>query len=105
LPPVGTSTPEQTCDAFNTYFFSVFTSKTMDSIDTPTLIFHGNKNDKLIKVDITVDKMSKALSKIRIDKVAGADKLAPRVLVKIADCITKPLCDIFKSILSEELYH
>ena len=58
-------------------------------------MFRGDKNDKLKKVDITVEKVSKALSKMRIDKAAGADKLAPRMLVKIADCISEPLCDIF----------
>ena len=31
----NTSTPEQTCDSFNDYFSSVFTSESMDSIGVP----------------------------------------------------------------------
>ena len=41
----NTSTPEQTCDSFNDYFFSVFTSESMDSIEQPPLVFHGSEKE------------------------------------------------------------
>ena len=93
----NTSTPEQTCDSFNDYFSSVFTSESMDSIEQPPLVFHGSEKDKLKTISITAEKVKKALGKMRIDKAPGVDDMSPRLLVKIADCIVEPLCNIYNN--------
>ena len=71
----NTSTPEQTCDSFNDYFSSVFTSESMESIEQPPLVFHGSEKDKLKTISITAENVKKALGKMRIDKAPGVDDM------------------------------
>jgi len=97
----NTSTPKQTCDTFNNYFSSVFTSENIDNIEQPPLVFQGTEGDKLKSVSITAEKVRTALSKMRIDKAPGVDDMAPRLLVKIADCLVEPLCNIYTSSISD----
>ena len=42
-----TSSPEETCNKFNEYFASVFTSETLDNMVKPASVFHSLQEDKL----------------------------------------------------------
>ena len=70
-----TTSTEQTCDEFNQYFSSVFTSETLDNITTPVSIFQGKEEEKLKTITINEEVVQRALGKMRIDKAPGADDM------------------------------
>ena len=96
-----TSSPEETCNKFNEYFSSVFTSETMDNMVQPPTVFQGQEDDKLKTILITEEKVRKALGRMRVDKAPGADDMSPRVLVMIADYIVEPLCNIYSCSIAD----
>ena len=96
-----TTSMEQTCNEFNQYFSSVFTSETSDNITTPESMFHGTEKEKLKNISINAEMVQRALGKMRIDRAPGADDMMPRFLVEIADSIVEPLCNIYNSTLAD----
>lgn len=55
----------------------------------------------LSDIDFTVQDVSNALFKLRIDKAAGADDLSPRFLLQLKDYIAYPLYLLFRKSLDE----
>jgi len=96
-----TSSPEETCNKFNEYFSTVFTSETLDNMVHPATVFHGLEEDKLKTIHINEEKVRKALSRMREDKAPGADDMSPRMLVKVAEYIVEPLCNIYSCSIAD----
>ena len=67
----------------------------------PTSVFHGLQEDKLQTIHITEEKVRKALSRMHEDKAPGADDMSPRMLVKVADYIVVPLCNIYSCSIAD----
>jgi len=66
------------------------------ALSNPHWCSTGQKR-KLKTISITAENVKKALGKMRIDKAPGVDDMSPRLLVKIADCIVEPLCNIYNN--------
>ena len=64
---------------FNKFFSSVFTKERSGEVPEANWVYMENGNG-LNGIDITEEKVSAKLNKLRDDKVAGADDLLRRVL-------------------------
>ena len=87
--------------AFNDYFVSVFTSEDISTIPTLVLMTSEPSHVDLSDIDFTVQDVSNALFKLRIDKAAGADDLSPRFMLQLKDYTAYPLYLLFRKSLDE----
>jgi len=84
---------------FNKFFSSVFTKERTGEVPEANWVYKENGNG-LNDIDITEEKVSAKLDKLRDDKAAGADDLLPRLLNCIKGIIS-PIVMLFK-VLREE---
>ena len=86
-------------EQLNLFFCSVFTQEDCSNLpETENLFTDG---EPLENVDITEEKVKSKLEKLRPDSAPGPDKLWPRVLVKLADILAKPLAIVYTRCLGE----
>ena len=81
----------------NQFFCSVFTQEDCSNLPEPEILY--SRDEPLIDVDITEEKVKAKLQKLRPD--SGPDKLWPRVLVKLADVLASPLAVVYTRCLGE----
>ena len=86
-------------EQLNLFFCSVFTQEDCSNLPEAENIFAGE--EPLEDVDITEEKVKAKLEKLRPDSAPGPDKLWPRVLVKLADILAKPLSIVYTRCLGE----
>ena len=65
------------------------------SIPTPVLYFSGSEENKLLDISIDPQDIADKLSKLKSDKAAGDDNMAPRFLKEVSNEITMPVALIF----------
>jgi len=70
---------EEMSQEFNKFFSSVFTKERTGEVPEANWVYNENENG-LNDIDITEEKGSAKLDKLRDDKAAGADDLLPRFL-------------------------
>jgi len=92
---------EEMSQEFNKFFSSVFTKERTGEVPEANWVYKENSNG-LNDIDITKEKVSAKLDKLRDDKAAGADDLLPRFLNSIKKEIISPIVMLFKKVLREE---
>ena len=91
---------EEMRQEFNKFFSSVFTEERTGEVPEANWVYKENDNG-LNDIDVTEEKVSAKLDKLRDDKTAGADDLLPRFLNSIKKEIISPIAMLFK-VLREE---
>ena len=86
-------------ELLNTFFSSVFTCEDTENIPSPPKMFSGPS--PLIDVDITEEKVSKKINRLRSSAAPGPDGITPRFLQSVSDVISSPLAMIFRQSLTE----
>jgi len=71
-----------TCE-FNNYFSSLFTREDMSYWPTAEMIYDGPEEGRCMDMVFSESDVKKKLSKLRDDKAAGSDDLAPRLLREV----------------------
>ncbi|XP_070560222.1 uncharacterized protein [Ptychodera flava] len=87
-------------DVLNTFFVSVFTNEDTSHMPESIIMFNGEDQDRLVKINVTEDDVAKKLSQLHPSKAPGPDKVSPRILITVAQQITKPLTLLFNHSLS-----
>ena len=90
---------DEKADTLNDFFASVFTREDESDIPTPVSYFSGNEENKLLDISIDPSEVAAKLSKMKSDKAAGDDNMAPRFLKEISDEIAVPVALIFRKSL------
>jgi len=88
-------------DEFNNYFSSVFTKEDTSNVPEPVTIFQGPDSERLLKIDFSVEEITKKLAKLRSDKSGGPDDMSPRLLLNIHEEIGRPLQIVFEKSMEE----
>ena len=91
-----TKTDEETAEALNQFFSSVFTEEDLKNIPTLNQKYHGNP---LERVQITTELITAKLKKLNPTKSPGPDNFHPRVLMETAEEISIPLSILFRKSL------
>jgi len=86
-------------DALNDFFASVFTREDVSDVPTPVTYFSGSDEDKLRDISIDPLEIAAKLSKLKSDKAAGDDNMAPRFLKDVSNEIAVPVAMIFRKSL------
>ena len=69
------------------------------SIPTPVSYFSGSEENKLLDISIDPQDIADKLSKLKSDKAAGDDNMAPRFLKEVSHEIAMPVALIFRKSL------
>jgi len=93
---------EEMSQEFYKFFSSVFTKERTGEVPEANWVYKENDNG-FNNIDITEEKVSAKLDKIRDDNAAGADDLLPRFLNSIKKEIISPIVMLFKKVLREEI--
>ena len=86
-------------DALNDFFASVFTREDESDIPTPVSYFSGSEENKLLDINIDPQDIETKLRKLKSDKAAGDDNMAPRFLKEVSKEIAVPVALIFRKSL------
>jgi hypothetical protein len=84
------------CNILNEFFGSVFTEET-DLERLPGVVnrFSEGSNRMFGRVNLTGDAIMNRLKKLKVNKASGVDNIVPTLLVKNAECLSKPHLLIF----------
>jgi len=82
-------------------YFAVRKLPNPTSNRVPVLMTSEPSHVDLSDIDFTVQDVSNALFKLRIDKAAGADDLSPRFMLQLKDYTAYPLYLLFRKSLDE----
>ena len=93
---------EEMSQEFNKFFSSDFTKERTGEVPEANWVYKENENG-LNDIDITEEKVSAKLDKLRDDKAAAEDDLLPRFLNCIKKKIISPIVMLFKKVLREEI--
>ena len=93
--------PQDIANEFNDYFSSVFAVENTACIPDPVKMFHASEEDRLRTIELSVEDVIKALSRIRQDKSGGPDDVSPRLLANIYEELGRPLQMLFKKSMEE----
>jgi len=83
-------------DALNDFFASVFTREDESDVPTAVTYFSGSEDNKLVDISIEPQDIAAKLSKLKPDKAAGDDNMAPRFLKEVSNEIAVPIAMIFR---------
>ena len=92
-----TETEQETADALNSYYQSVFTRD--DAALTPE--FHQRTEEKIVDVVLTVETIEEQLQGLNPNKAAGPDGVESRLLKECAEEVAPVLQQIFRKSLDE----
>ena len=70
-------------EEYNRYFSTVFTLENIQNLPRAEMMYTGEERDKCKDVGFTEDDIMQILKRIRPDKAAGADDMAPRLLAQV----------------------
>ena len=88
-------------ESFNNYFTSVFTREDQSRHTESTSAITSEGDAVLSDLNIDIDTVIKALSKLRPDKSMGPDNLSPKLLIETQKEIAYPLLLLFRNSLQE----
>ncbi len=83
----------------NEYFSSVFTIEDLSNIPEAKLEFSNDLGNELSDLDITKEKISKAIKNTKLNKAGGVDGLPSSFIKGLEEAIVEPLTLLFKSSL------
>jgi len=88
------------CKILNDFFSSVFTDEDKEK-NLPEVKLRYQEDDILMLTDITItpEIVARKLKKLGAHKAPGIDGFVPVLLIKNADVLSVPLCDIYKETL------
>jgi len=92
-----TTTEEETAEALNTFFQSVFVLEGEYESEDKCLV-----QNKLEDIVFTEQDVEKKLRELQEDKSSGPDDISSKVLKECADKLRKPLAMIFRKSLDEQ---
>jgi hypothetical protein len=85
----------------NEYFSSVFTQEDFTNQPQAAQMFRGTGEEKLATVDITLEKVTHKLDKLKPDKSCGLDEVHPRVLKECKNELAPALKILFEKSLQD----
>ena len=85
-------------EVLNDFFQSVFTSEPDGDLPAPPEYNYGNELEDFV---ITVEKVKKILSSLKVDKASGPDGINPLFLKETSDTLALPIAIIFRKSLAE----
>ena len=91
--------PQEMAEQFNNYFASVFSVEDTSNVPSADKLFQGSEAEALHEIPVTGEMVRKKLDRLRSDKAAGADDLAPRFLNELKEEICYPLVRIMSASL------
>ena len=92
---------DEICEAFNTFFASVFTSQDVSNIPQVEQVYKGALSGRLSDVHLDLDMVKAKLMTLRADKAPGADDLHPRYLKEVQGQISEQLMRIWQQSMNE----
>ena len=99
IPPIEDSNGElitnevERCNAFQDQFISVFGKR------KPKIGYDWANDGKLSDINLTYEKLSKVIGKMRLNSAPGLDAIGSNMYKKCLQVIAWPLLDIFRSVL------
>ena len=93
-----TSNDHETASILNQYFASVFENESLDNLPQ-----FGDRNysQPLLDVEITTEKVVKAINVLKLSKSQGPDMIHPRLLEETCSCISLRLKHLFRKSLDK----
>ena len=83
---------EVMCKILNEYFGSVFMSENVHNVlQEVKYMFDKDSNHMLKNIELTQDIIASKLSKLKVNKAPGIDRIVPRILIENADILSLPL--------------
>ena len=84
----------------NTFFASVFTNETMDSLPSVKQTFHGTDNERLCSFSITSEMVANKLAGLKMNKAPGVDRVSTNMLMELSPVITDVVTELFNKLLA-----
>ena len=92
-------TPARQAEAFNKYFFNVF-SPDPPSCENPIMSTLSNSDAMLSSISLTVSEVELLLRGLNVNKAYGPDSLPTRILVECSSELAPSVCTLFNKSLS-----
>jgi len=90
------SAAAEKAELLNSFFSSVFTRESVESIPLPDPCFTGSVSQRLCDITVDVSVIADKLCALRPDKSAGDDNLSPRLLRDLSTELSTPVSLIFR---------
>lgn len=95
-------TDDQTIvECYNNFFASVFTKDDLRPVAVNNMMKDKNVESSVTKLELDVEKILKAIAKLKPDKSQGPDELSPKLLIETGNEIAYPLLLLFSKSLNE----
>ena len=92
---------KQMTKVFSEFFKSVFTREDIANIPEPEQIYRGSEEDKIIDINITVERVQKKLKTMNPTKAPGDDNINPAIITETTEQIAAQVTDVFRKSLDE----
>jgi len=87
-------------ELLNRFFASVFTKENNDNLPTVNNVFQGEDNHKLCSFNITSEVVKTKLTKLKMNKAPGIDKIGTRMLTEVSEVMCNAVAELFNKSLS-----
>jgi hypothetical protein len=91
---------KEIANLLNEYFSSVFVEEDVNNIPDPSILYQGNGNDHLDKIQISSAAVLNKLNMLNVNKSQGPDDIHGKLLYELRDKLSVPLTILFSKSLS-----